>query len=167
MMKQTITALLAVSLLASCQKEEIDLLKKEDSSENIENYNNELQSGWSGPFRKLVVPSDGSDPFCNSVVENCAPNDVVITAPRLNDLDHAISRGSIDVAIYFEDDNIANTLIPHWDAPNFKEYKSKILSGEYTFIKESLNNTILYYLVHEDETSTQSFEHVLIFEIID
>ncbi len=31
MMKQTITALLAVSLLASCQKEEKDLLKKDDS----------------------------------------------------------------------------------------------------------------------------------------
>lgn len=162
-MKQTLTALLAVSLLASCQKEEKDLLKKDDSSENIENYSNELQSGWSDPFRKLVV--DGDNTHFSSEIKSCAPNDVVITAPGLEHFDRAIYRGSIDVATFFQDDNIANTLIPHWDAPNFKEYKSKILSGEYTFIKESLNNTILYYLVHEDETSTQSFEHVLLYRI--
>lgn len=142
-------------------KEKMDLLKKEDSSENIENYNNELLSGKT--FRKLVI--DGDNTHCSSDIENCHPTDIVITAPQLHDLDRAIYHSSVDVSILFQDDNKANELIPDWNADFFKDLKVKILSGEYTFIKESYNNTILYYLVHEDETSTQSFEHVLLYRI--
>lgn len=91
----------------------------------------------------------------------------LITALSLHDLDQAIRTSSVSVANLFQNDDDAKVLIPDWDADYFKELKSKIISENYTFIKESYNNTILYYLVHENKGSTQSFEHVLLYKITD
>lgn len=163
MFKNLLIAFIAISALAACKKEEVVSLKEQKDENIIKDYDNGLQSGWENPFRKLVVTP--TEAYCNSEIESCAPKDVVITAPPLDEFNNVISRGSTSVASFFQNVNKAKELIPHWEALNFKEFKAKILSGDYTFIKESFNNTVLYYLVHKDEVNTLAYEHVLLFRL--
>jgi hypothetical protein len=75
----------------------------------------------------------------------------------LNNLDMVIKNKTISEL--FGDDETALTLLPNWNEPYMESYKEKILSGNYTFRKESYDNSVyMYFLCTQDQLSSSDFE---------
>jgi hypothetical protein len=98
-------AALALTLTASCSKEKVVAPAEQNnppkfSTMSASGFNSlQLTSGM-----REWVESVGR---CSLVSENCHPEDIVISKPRLSDLKQAISVGSSGIANLFSDDAVA------------------------------------------------------------
>lgn len=156
--------LLASSLIIACKKDTEENSTQSDDNKtptqvtpkpNPSNNQTNSQGGGGGQagFR-VVSPNTG---MCYNYPVNCCPEDVIINGAALSALDAAIANNTIHTL--FSEEEMALELLPDWNQVYMNEYKNKILSGDYTFRKESYDNAVyMYFLCTLDEVETSNFD---------
>ncbi len=159
-MKKLAPALIALFALMSCSK---------SATENQQNNTPAITATAAYTGSTQLRKLDLNLHKCVDIVENCHPEDVVIKSDKLDNFKAAIDGGAAAVATYFGTSE-ALDLIPAFDETFFAATKTKILSGNYTFIADDNNDedelyNQIYYLVPDSNPIASAQEYVFVYQV--